>query len=214
MKKLTLLIAIALFFLSSIQAQISKGSVWLGGNIGFSNSKNETGESFKNNYYSISPAIGVAIKENLILGLQFNYDRSVFKTEFNDQTIEHYGVDLFERKYWTIVKRFYAFGQFDLGYTKEKQKSIYGTSKEEINGWALSLGAGPGLSFELSRRFQLETLLSDLFYLSYGKSKRTNTDPNGIVSETKRQSSSGGVNFDNASNLTIGIRFLLKKQGV
>jgi hypothetical protein len=44
----------------------------LGGNIGFSTNKTKD-TSLENNSVSLSPVIGIAIKQNLIVGISFSY---------------------------------------------------------------------------------------------------------------------------------------------
>ena len=71
MGKLFTLIVIAVLTSSSIYAQILKGSILLGGGIGYSNQENKqegsTVES-KTSIFYIRPAIGNAVNENLIVG--------------------------------------------------------------------------------------------------------------------------------------------------
>jgi hypothetical protein len=210
MKKFYFLVSIASFMSFSSFAQISKGSIWLGGNIGFSNSKNANGENSKSDYYSISPSIGVAVKENTILGIELNFDRSNFKSELNSVEISHYGIAAFERKYWEILNRFYAFGHFQLAYAKEKRNNDYTNATEKSNGWSASLSAAPGLAFAIGKRCHLETMLNDLFYVNYGESKNNTTNVSGITSYDSH-SISGGINFEGASTITLGVRFLVGK---
>src|SRR5688500_5274887 len=103
MKKISLLLTGIAFFSLIASAQIPKGSIWLGGNIGFSTSKEEGGIDSKHSSYSISPAIGTAIKENTILGVQFNFSQYKNENLNGEQVVQYMGADLFERKYWSLL---------------------------------------------------------------------------------------------------------------
>jgi hypothetical protein len=210
MKKIYFIVSVASVLSSSTFAQVSKGSIWLGGNIGFSSSKNGSGENSKTDYYSISPSIGVAVKENNILGIEWIFNRSNFKSELNEGEISHYGIAAFDRKYWDIVNRFYAFAHFRAGYANEKRENHYSTDTEKSNGWSISLTAAPGLAFALSKSCYLETMLNDLFFLNYSKANNNMTNMAGITSY-ESHSVSGGINFEGTSTITLGVRFLVGK---
>ena len=76
MKRITLLSVSVLLFVLVTNAQITKGSIYLGGSIGASNAKGEVSTSTelgKRKSISISPSVGVAVKDNLIAGVNFYY---------------------------------------------------------------------------------------------------------------------------------------------
>ena len=78
MKKVLLFAFATLTLTTFTQAQIEKGTVLLGGNLNFGSNKSENITSPNNNKYEskhfgITPSIGVAIKPNTILGIQFGY---------------------------------------------------------------------------------------------------------------------------------------------
>ena len=100
MGKLFTLIVIAVLTSSSIYAQISKGSILLGGGIGYSNQENKqegsTVESKTSNFY-ISPAIGIAIKENLIVGGDLSFSNQMQENGSNETTTKYYGAGIYMR---------------------------------------------------------------------------------------------------------------------
>src|SRR4051812_20144592 len=78
MKKLLLLTFASLFFLSfTSSAQITKGSVLLGG--GISGGKGKSGSSpneSTSSSFSLYPTLGIAVKDNAVVGLRLSYSRS------------------------------------------------------------------------------------------------------------------------------------------
>lgn len=208
MKKNLFFLSIALFFFTFTHAQISKGSIWLGGNIGYNGSKDgQTGT--KQSLFYFSPGIGTAVKENLILGIQLDFSKSKFENG-GDQTGSAYGADLFLRKYWTIVKRLYVFGHFQGGYRSTKDESEYTNYHKTVNGDVINLGVSPGLAFSINRKIQLESKFNNLFFVSYNKTK-TNQIVSGTETSFDGHSFSGGINLENAYSLNLGVRFLLGK---
>ena len=69
MRKILLAIITASLFVNSANAQIKKGSIFLGGDISGSTQKTKTGgiTTNKQNGINISPVFGKAIKDNLVL---------------------------------------------------------------------------------------------------------------------------------------------------
>jgi hypothetical protein len=76
MKKISVF-SFAILFASVASAQISKGSLFLGGNISTASSKVElpNGQEQEQKGFMISPAIGTAIKNNLIVGVDLTYSK-------------------------------------------------------------------------------------------------------------------------------------------
>src|SRR5688572_13020564 len=104
MKRNFLLILLIAFSSSQIvTAQIKKGTTFVGGQIGFSSYKidneNITGDQTATTF-SISPAIGGFIKDNLVIGGSIFYQRSKNKLEaVADNTGINLGAGFFIRQY-------------------------------------------------------------------------------------------------------------------
>lgn len=100
----SLLLTGASFFLLSLasSAQITNGSVLLGGGIsgGRSTVENNNQEN-KYSSFSVYPSIGLAVKENTVVGLRLTYSHSKSAPANNPYTQEQkgYGAGLFYRKY-------------------------------------------------------------------------------------------------------------------
>src|SRR5450432_360457 len=111
---------LSLLFISASlasNAQITKGSILLGGNIGFStqtynsNSPNEQ----KSTFLSFIPTCGWAVKDNMVLGfdLDYGYQSSNYPGS-EKSTSNTYGAGIFLRNYKNLGGKFYIFGQGSL----------------------------------------------------------------------------------------------------
>jgi hypothetical protein len=210
MKKIYLLICANFLVLGFVNAQITKGSLWLGGNLGFSSSKNDNGQNSKQSSYNISPSVGTAVKQNTIVGLQLNFTHDHNAYSSSEQTNSNSGGGIFLRQYWEIVKRFSAFGHFTGTYSSINQTNESQNYKNEVKGWSIGVGASPGVSFEVNKWFQLEAGFYNLFYLNYSNKNNKTTIPSG-QSSYDGHSVSAGINLENASNFNLGFRFLIKR---
>ncbi|MFI5185978.1 MAG: hypothetical protein ACHQF0_04600 [Chitinophagales bacterium] len=208
MKQNLLFLAVSIFSVAVMNAQISKGSILLGGNIGFSDSKDKNNSDIKLNSVSLSPAIGVAVEQNAIVGIQISYGHSKNNLAASPQyETTSYGLEFFLRKYKSLGKGFYFFWQSGLFYNSYEYRELNTSNeyKEEQRNAGIDLY--PGISYALAKRFQLEISLVDLLTLEYTKDKATNA---GVVTGDRN-----GVDFNVAasslSNVNIGFRFLLAK---
>lgn len=213
MKKLLLLTALSVSAVISVSAQISKGSTYLGGNIGFNTNTTRpgTGTEIKQTSLSLSPSVGFAYKENRVWGLFAGYYYGQTKTD-NKQNNQTYALGAFLRQYKPLGKGFYLFAEEAASgsYLKGKTES---TNSVSSKGFNVNLGISPGFAYDVSKKFQLELALSNLLYASYSHSKVENTYPASPASNyiTKSNNFTIGSNLSNLANvnyLTIGARFV------
>ncbi|MFL5745382.1 MAG: autotransporter domain-containing protein, partial [Niastella sp.] len=113
-------------FMVTTRAQISKGAVWVGGSIGYNHQKFGTDTPYtKTNTFNFSPAVGLVIKDNLVVGISLTYGHG--KTNNNGSEIErknnNYGAGIFVRQYIPIVNRLYLFGEAGANYEYSKYNS-------------------------------------------------------------------------------------------
>lgn len=180
MKKLLLSsIAVCIVFLS--QAQIKKGTTFLGGDFSFLHqSTDATGSTsnYKSNLYSITPSISWAVKDNLVFGFHVGYtyskDNSNGNTPDYFTTLHQYRGGAFLRPYKYLGSGFSLFGQtsLDLTYSKGKNVNSYPTTNT-AKGYIINLGFYPGVAYTVNRHWQLETGLPNLGYINYTHSKTT-----------------------------------------
>jgi opacity protein-like surface antigen len=191
------------------KAQIGKGSVWLGGAIGYNSTKNNnnTSPDRKNQTFTATPGIGIAIKENTVAGVDLTFGHS--KQENDESTgvperkTNTYGIGVFVRRYVPVISRLYIFGQGRAGYSFTKSTDIIGSGERKTESWSTGLTFNPGVSFAVNNKIQLETGLNNLLYVQYSKSKN-------IINESNNFSA--GVSLENGSTFYVGIRFLLNKK--
>lgn len=212
MKKITLF-SLGLVLLSFVSnAQISKGSILLGGGLSLSSSKPDN-NTYKSTGFTISPSAGIAIKENKVLGLQLSYGHSNFDNNNNpgDGHSNSYGASVFLRNYLSVAKNLYLFGQGQAGFGYNKSETIESinstNTREQLN---TSISLFPGLSYALTKRFQLEVFMSNLVQAGYSSDKSTLTS-GGFTTSGRSQSLSFNINANPFTDLGLGFRIILGK---
>jgi len=190
-------------------AQIQKGSILLGGGINVSTSKiKDVNIDSKSNYISITPAAGIAIKNNMIVGVGiiYGHSKNYFTSTPTQSESNTYGGEVFLRKYLTLGKSFYLFGQTGFYYHSNNYNYTYTTGTvSKQNDWSTGINIYPGISYAVTKKFHLELSLAQLVNLEYSKSK--------ITGATNREASgvNFGVNASSLSNFNIGFRVFLSK---
>lgn len=205
--------------LSASYAQINKGTVWIGGNFSYAGDKpkyDQQTNSWKTRTVSILPSFGVAIKENLVLGIFGNYTNTYREqqgTYYNKREEKIYGGGLFARRYVPVFKRFYLYGEGRLGYNKSEMEEYWASTStsgsSNLKSWETGLTFTPGIAYGITRNILLETGVAALFDARYKSSETkysTNTPPYSVKSFT------AGVNLENISAFYVGIRILINKK--
>ncbi len=218
MKKIILLFLITtLIFTVTIDAQIKKGAIFLGGDIGGSSQKTKKDGITTNNQngLNISPVFGKAIKENLILGADVGF--GLYENNYStlnpstDQRNNSYHAGFFLRKYKAIGKSgFSVFLQGRLGVDYNSIKYDYSPSYfDNRKRYTISVSTYPGISYTVSRRIQLETGFNNLLNLGYFTEKRDVGSLSPYTEKTNGVNISSSLN--NFSSLYLGFRVLINK---
>ena len=210
MKKTSILLVLLLSASCFAQAQISKGSIWLGGNIGFNSSRDEMPQESKQSNAFITPAMGIAFSQNIVSGIQLNIALSENNSGGIDRSTSNYGASLFLRRYWNVINRFYAFAHASAGYTSLNEEVKSTNYLQDVNGWSASMGLSPGVSFAINKRFHIESAFYNLFYLQYTQ-RQTDITSNSVKSSYDSHSVGAGVSLENGSYFNVGFRYLLNK---
>lgn len=208
-KNFTLLFA-AIALTTAAHSQILKGSTLLGGTLGFNISKIKTSDNKETNL-NFSPVLGKAISNNTVLGgsLRFAmYEINGSKTSTN------YGAGIFARKYKPLGKGFYLFGESNLRFDYGTNREYFGINQTieeyKTRNYVISIGLNPGLSYEITKRLQLELVFQDLVSANYNWGKREGV---GNATWYNRKTNGFGLNsnisLNGISSIGIGIRFLL-----
>jgi hypothetical protein len=215
-----LTIALVCFsFLSN--AQIRKGSFYLGGDIGYSSQKEERinpaggmNNEGEQKSISFSPSIGMAVKENVFAGIDFTYanNESENLSSSNNYKTKALGAGIFLRRYFPVANRFYLFGQVRLGYLDRESDmtSTFNADRTQEDSWSLQAGLFPGLSYNIYKSLYLEMGLNNLLQIGYENIDRTETRTFGGTFSTERKSFFLQSSLAN-SGLNIGVRFILPK---
>lgn len=200
----------------STKAQIKEGATWLGGSIGFYQDKfdNPTSQYQKNQSLSITPAVGKAVKENLVAGISLRYIKNTQRSStpsgnYDHLTTRYYGGGVFIRRYVPVIGRLFIMGDAITSFTLTRQtkEEMYNTTKSNAatKGWNAGISFTPGISYGINKKLQLETGFTSLFGAGYAKSKTTDDSSHEIINE----SFSAGINLNNQSMFFIGFRLLI-----
>jgi hypothetical protein len=184
----------------------------LGGSIGFSSSHDKYDNppyERQTSIFYISPVIGKAIKQNLILGFDLRYSYELNKTQTVDTSQTHSaGAGIFMRRYTGLGKNFYLFGEGRFGGSffnrKVDAQPYIGTTK----GFGLNLGFTPGVAYSLNNKLQLETSFNNLVYLNFEKRKATKGNSQGPYKTTFF---SAGSSLGTIAALNLGLRVLINQ---
>lgn len=201
---------------TATQAQIKKGSLFLGGDlsVGTTNTKNSNDENIsKQNNFGISPVAGIAVKDNFIAGVSLNAGFS--ENKYPNQPTQKgnsFGAGVFARHYKNIGKSgFYVFVQNSLGagYGEQRYGSTTYNDTRKIKTFTVNLSMYPGLSYSVSRKLHLETGFNNLLNINYSNEKNQYWNP--ATSTTRTNRFSIGTSLNNLSSLYVGFRVLIGK---
>ena len=216
MKKILLAVIAVSVFVCSANAQIKKGSVFLGGDIGASTQKTnyENGSDRESKGLTIIPVFGKFVSDNLVVGGAMSFSRSKTINEFSiTSKYNSYGAGLFIRKYKPIGKNgFYVFleGGLNGNYLTTKSRGPMPQYNDEMKRTSISLGANPGISFAVNKKLHLETGFNNLLAVSYFNEKRSQSSASS--GPYKENGFSIFSSLSNASSqLYLGFRVLLGK---
>ncbi len=214
------LIPVLLFSSILASAQFKKNDILLGGNLSYSyNSVNykflPNGQNdYKTNSGNFTVDFGKALNENTIAGLTLSYlpySNNNYSIDAGIPIKYHdngYAVGIFYRKYKSLGKDFYFFGQAAALYNWSNESGKDSTGKELLTGssWSVGMDFIPGIAYKISKHFFLELSLNELFSVRYFKT-HTNTPQTKSENDMLNISSSLSTGF--LANLGIGMRLIL-----
>ncbi|TCN60663.1 porin family protein [Flavobacterium circumlabens] len=183
MKKMLLILALA----TTSFANAQKGTILVGGNIGYSseNANHELSER-KSNSFSFSPKVGYQFHDNWTVGGEFGLYSSKFVADESESKDDNFKLGAFVRYSVPLSETFSVFADLGAGFQKQKQKNYtngLGTSTSKADG--IYAGITPALFINMKKGFGLnfsigglgyETLTFDTsdtdvnkFYFNFGK---------------------------------------------
>jgi hypothetical protein len=211
--KSLLFVLIAISSSQISKAQISKGAIFLGGQVGFGSRKvdaNFLNEDAKRTNALIAPAVGLVTKNNLVIGFDVPfvfYNDENENPDYTDYKQLNVGAGVFVRQYFEVANRFYLFaqGRFGGDYISNRQTYQVSTTKEK--GFAVNLSFYPGVSYALKKNIHLESGFYNLASINYYNSKITNSN---ILNNTRKVSEfSLNAAASGQTTFSVGIRFFL-----
>jgi len=189
MKKVTLL-TIALTFAAAMSsfAQTSKGTLFLGGGLGFTSSSQKATAKFggttvetdgdKATQFSIVPGVGYFIADKLAVGLDLSISTNSFQTPDNNDPDDYtkttgttFAFKPYARKYWMVGDNFGFTGTLGVGVG-------FGSSKVEVKAGNttvtndgpkttdLEIGVTPGIVFFPTNKVGIEANFGFIGYSS------------------------------------------------
>lgn len=220
MKKLILAGTLTFFGLSD--AQIKTGTVYLSGQINYSQEKNNS-THIKDESFTFIPTTGVFVAPNLAVGAgvgfthskreyDITYSSGSFSSIFNyEGKTNAIIIAPFVRKYWTLSDKLYFFGQIEVPMEFGKINrdllatyiSEYGFTQRPLSierkYTSLGINVKPRLDYFITRNWSVEAAIGSFGYqnLRYKNEEDTDLKNN---------------NFSlNLSSVTFGVKYVFAK---
>jgi hypothetical protein len=210
--KFLLLIAFTFCTTIAANAQIKEGEYILGGAINFNNSK-YPGASSSGTTASISNIqFGKVIDDNSVIGIV----GSVSGNNNKGFKIYQYSAGIFYRNYKSLSNNFYFFWETDASFQHSSNMQTFFSDinqnlETQSNGVAFNFI--PGLSYSVSKKFQVELSMPNIAGISYTGISTIESDlPPGIQHQSSNNFSAN-INLSNniLNNFGIGFKFFIGK---
>lgn len=206
-------------------AQLEKGTILLGGGVGYSSSTSlaesyvATDREFTNSTFNFSPDFGFFFQPKWVVGLSLPISGSNQKTSSlstsgsetlqNESTSNSFGLAPFVRKYFSVSEAFSFYAQAKVGFYQFKSESInYSTSGNSTNtseSSGVGFNATAGMSYFPKNWLGINLSVSPLSF-STGSSQQES-------SESSLDQESSGFSFGlDTSAITLGVNFFLSKK--
>jgi len=167
MKKMLLILALATFSFANAQ----KGTILVGGNIGFTSEKNDNqGEERKSNSFGFSPKVGYQFHDNWTAGVEFALSSSKSTSSLNsigesESKFNVFKVGAFVRYSVPLSETFSVFADLGAGFQNQKNKDyINGSLTSESKADGLYAGITPALFINMKKGFGLNFSIGGLGY--------------------------------------------------
>ena len=226
-KNLTLLALVLISLISN--AQIKKGTLLIGGQLSAGKSEqfnnyqsfpipqqtaNYQSDNYK--YVVVGVSIGKAIKDNKVIGVNFNtanfkqtYLYNLTETSSSKNSMNEAGI--FYRSYKKLGKDFYIFGQVNalINFGKTTYNFTNSSSNKSVSQTGGLLSFSPGLAYAVFKKFHIELTMQNLVAVQYITAKQTFTNPTFQTYKTNFYSFNSSLTNGVLSNIVIGFRLIL-----
>jgi hypothetical protein len=197
-------------------AQFSKGSVLLGGQLSYSNNDYKTNDQHFS-YGSFIISAGKAIAENTVFGINLTYNPAWVDNYYNYSVgpLKYknagYLIGIFYRKYKSLGKEFYLFGEAGGGYLGSSQSGKNEAGDEILTGHSSggNIYLMPGIAYRISKKFFLELNIPNIFYAQYISNTTDVQQTPPYHDKSNLFSISTSLSSNPLNNLAIGFRLVL-----
>jgi hypothetical protein len=200
-----------LFFSGLASAQFSKGNLLVGGELSYSESSNQLNGTTNQNVHSgvFNVSLGKAMNENAIIGINLTYSGAKENIPYLTKG-NIYGIGIFYRKYKSLGKDFYLFGEAGAGYAYSNNKGTDTAGAWKVFGTTNSgrIYFTPGIAYQASKRLFIEITIPAILSAQY-TIFNGNIDPAQENSKASSFNISTSLNSSPLSNLGIGFRLIL-----
>lgn len=204
MSKIFTLLAIAVFTSFDVSAQTSKGTVLLGGSLGFDHSKATNTTPEKNTSFRISPNVSKFYKDNRLVGGGISFSHAS-----GSYTGNLYGLNFFLRQYLPMGKDFFLFADETLYGSTSKYRYSGTLQSRTDKTTSAGISFNPGLAYAVNKKFQLEIGLPDMASLYYNhQESRYSYNPSNN-SKSNAVGLSTGLSELFLGSLSFGIKVVL-----
>ncbi|HYG14659.1 MAG TPA: outer membrane beta-barrel protein [Bacteroidia bacterium] len=217
MKRLTFTLLFAICLSPVVNAQISAGTFFLGGGLGFSSSKNQdrtgstTVDDYKTSSFNLNLNAGYFVADNWAVGITANgtMTNTTNYTGVNTKTVttsNPIGIGVFGRRYFMTGENFGLFAglsaQLLMGKSKMEVTTLTGTTTSEMKISGFDANLHGGLVWFATPSIGMEARLG---ILGFNSIKNT-TEATGTTPEI--EDSNSGFDFDlNTLNLNLGFHY-------
>jgi hypothetical protein len=169
---------------------------------------------------NIRISVGKALNVNTIIGIDLSYlptsinNYQAYGPALLEYKSNGYAVGIFYRKYKSLGKEFYLFGEGSASYSWSDQSGKDSTGVKLLSGssWNAGIDLFPGIAYGISKHFFLELTIPDLFVARYYKSNSVNQY--GTVSDVQTSKNdqlfiSTSLSSNPLDALGIGFRLIL-----
>jgi|GEM_PF-417532 len=201
----------------SQQSQIKKGTVFIGGSIGFTR---QTPSGDPGSYYqkatniNFSPSVGWAIKDNLVFGVMLGYGYQKYTNVPADTVYskaQTYSAGVFLRKYKYLGSGFSLFAQGNLYFNYSKTDNHNGLQNYQLNSTSIvGLGFNPGVAYRINPHWQIETIFPNLGYINYSNYKQTYPQlPPSPDAHSSTKTFNIGSSLSGIYQFSVGVQYII-----
>jgi hypothetical protein len=161
MKKFLIVAALAICSFANAQ----KGTVLVGGSIGYASETRTLGNSeIKDNEFNFSPKVGYQFHDNWTVGGEASFGSSKTKQGTNEDRFNTTKVGAFVRYTIPLNPTFAFFAEFGAGFQSEKDKTYTGPITTTAKGDGMYVGLTPALFIDMKKGFGLNFNIGGLGY--------------------------------------------------